>query len=497
MAMKVGHLVSRAEVNRRSILRAHWVWSVKSDSEGKVTRFKARYVVDGSAVPESIYSPVINMNIMRAMLVYALRKGLHIHLIDIKHAFLNGPLNESYFIEQIRLYEDPSKPTHVMKLDRSVYGLPQSAYNWFTCLNEFLVFLGLIQSDIERCLFYSPACVMFVLIHVDDMNLLVEHEADLNTLKQRINEKFKLTDRGVIRECLGTDYFYLPQHGRLYMSQERKIVELYEQFKEHVPKATELPIPSKTDLYEPSEKFADVHLYMSGIGSCNYLGIWTRPDILIYVNKLSSFMRSPTKHHFKLLMRVVAHLYRTRKQHLKYSNRDYERAVVVYADASAFGIEQSKGRHTTGAVVELYGNAVQWITRKQSIVTDEICAAELYALNVGLKQGLHVRNLLDEVKLLPINDITIQLRGDNRSSILIAGQGLKSHSNHYNSTLLHVRDFVERGEVEIKPIASSFNPADLLTKFCDLGVFRKLVDLLGLKLVVGRERCEISGPGEC
>lgn len=120
MAMKVGHLVPRSEAEARSILRAHWVWSVKCDSDGKVTRFKARYVVDGSAVPESIFSPVINMTVMRSMLVYALKRKMIVHLIDIKNAFLNPLLNQDFFIEQIRLYEDPAKPTYILKLDKSV-----------------------------------------------------------------------------------------------------------------------------------------------------------------------------------------------------------------------------------------------------------------------------------------------------------------------------------------------------------------------------------------
>ena len=495
MAMKVGHLVPRSEVDERRILRAHWVFTVKANTEGKVTRFKGRYVIDGSAVPDSAFSPVINMTITRSMLVYALKRKMIVHLVDIKNAYLNSLLGETYYIEQIRLYEDPSKPNYVFKLDKSVYGLPQSAYNWYTDLVEHLLTLGLIQCQIDQCLFFLPALTLFILIHVDDLIMLAENERVMATYKKLISDKFQLTDRGEIRECLGTAYYYFPKHNFLFLNQEQKITELFREFEEYLPQPTELPIPSKVDLCKPSEKFENVFLFLSGLGSCNYIGHSTRADILIYVNKLSTFMRAPTKHHFQLLMKLIAYLYKTRKQHLKYTIDGYERPITVYADASAFGMELTKGRHTSGIVVELFGNPVQWLTRRQSVVTDEICNAELYALNLGLKQGLHIRNVLDELNLLEPNETVITIRGDNRSSAVIAEQGLKKNSTHYNNTLLHLRDFIQRGEAELLPVAGTANPADLLTKFLELPAFRKLTGLMNLKMVVGKQRSALSASG--
>jgi hypothetical protein len=56
--------------------------------------------------------------------------------MDVKSAFLNGPLNELVFVKQPPGFENPKFPNHVYKLDKALYGLKQAPRAWYEHLKE-------------------------------------------------------------------------------------------------------------------------------------------------------------------------------------------------------------------------------------------------------------------------------------------------------------------------------------------------------------------------
>ncbi|GJR90581.1 copia protein [Tanacetum coccineum] len=59
-------------------------------------------------------------------IAYAAHKNITIFQMDVKTAFLNGPLKEEVYVSQPEGFIDPEFPDHVYRLKKSLYGLNQT-----------------------------------------------------------------------------------------------------------------------------------------------------------------------------------------------------------------------------------------------------------------------------------------------------------------------------------------------------------------------------------
>jgi hypothetical protein len=73
------------------------------------------------------------------LLAFAAHHDFKLHQMDVKSAFLNGPIQELVYVEQPPGFEDHKFPNHVYKLQKALYGLKQAPRAWYECLKEFLL----------------------------------------------------------------------------------------------------------------------------------------------------------------------------------------------------------------------------------------------------------------------------------------------------------------------------------------------------------------------
>jgi hypothetical protein len=112
-----------------------------------VTRNKARLVAKGYSQVKGLdfgetYAPVARIESIRILLAYATYHGFKLYQMDMKSAFLNGPIKEEVYVEQPPGFEDSEYPNHVYKLSKALYGLKQALRAWYECLRDFLITNG-------------------------------------------------------------------------------------------------------------------------------------------------------------------------------------------------------------------------------------------------------------------------------------------------------------------------------------------------------------------
>jgi hypothetical protein len=138
---EVWSLVPRPKQN---VVGTKRVFCNKQDKHGVVTRNKAQLVAKGYAQAvgfdfEETFAPVARLESIRILLAYAAHHSFKIFQMDVKSAFLNGPIKEEVYVEQPPGFEDDRYPDHVYKLSKALYGLKQAPITWYECLRDFLI----------------------------------------------------------------------------------------------------------------------------------------------------------------------------------------------------------------------------------------------------------------------------------------------------------------------------------------------------------------------
>jgi hypothetical protein len=138
---------SLVERPKQNVIGTKWVFRNKQDEDGVVTKNKARLVAKGYTQVEGLdfgetYAPVARLEAIRILLAFATHHNFKLHQMDVKSAFLNGPISEEVYVEQPPGFEDPQLPNHVYKLHKALYGLKQAPRAWYECLKDFLLKKG-------------------------------------------------------------------------------------------------------------------------------------------------------------------------------------------------------------------------------------------------------------------------------------------------------------------------------------------------------------------
>ena len=113
---------------QENIIDSKWIFKTKYKADGSIERRKARLVARGFQQTADLdfdetFSHVVKSSSVRIILAIAVHLNWEVRQLDINNAFLNGSLKETVFMYQPEGYIDSTKPNHICKLSKVIYGL--------------------------------------------------------------------------------------------------------------------------------------------------------------------------------------------------------------------------------------------------------------------------------------------------------------------------------------------------------------------------------------
>lgn len=170
-----------------------WVFKIKRDPSGVVSKYKARLVAKGyiqqyGADYVEVFAHVARMEIVWMLIALATQRGWEIHHMDVKSAFLNGELEEDVYVVQPLGFVDEKEPAKVLKLKKALYGLKQAPRAWNAKLDESLNSLNFVKSATEHAVYTreSGNSRLIVGVYVDDLLIIGANVLEVEGFKRQM-----------------------------------------------------------------------------------------------------------------------------------------------------------------------------------------------------------------------------------------------------------------------------------------------------------------------
>jgi hypothetical protein len=229
---EVCHLVPCPNQN---VVGTKWVFRNKQDEHGVVTTKKARLVAKGYSQVEGLnfdetYALVARLESIRILLAYATYYGFKLYQMDVKSAFLNGPIKEEVYVEQPPGFEDSEYPNYVYKLSKVLYGLKQAPRAWYECLRDFLITNGFKVGKADPTIFTKTVAkdLFICQIYVDDIIFGSTNKSTCEEFSRIMIQKFEISMMGELKYFLGFQIKQL-QEGT-FISQTKYIHDILKKF---------------------------------------------------------------------------------------------------------------------------------------------------------------------------------------------------------------------------------------------------------------------------
>ncbi|GJX87271.1 retrovirus-related pol polyprotein from transposon TNT 1-94 [Tanacetum coccineum] len=420
----------------KMIIKLKWLWKNKKDEDQTVIRNKARLVAKGYAQEEGIdfeesFAPVARLEAVRIFVAHAAHKSFPIYQMDVKTAFLNGPLKEEVYVAQPEGFVDPDHPEKVYLLRKALYGLKQAPRAWYDELSNFLMSKGFTKGTIDPTLFkikYGEDILLVQIYAKYALEILKKHNMD---------------------NChsIGT------------------------------------PLATKPKLdADLSGEPVDQSDYRSKIGSLMYLTS-SRPDLVQAVCYCARYQARPTQKHLKEVKRIFKYLKGTINMGLWYP-KDSGFELTAFSDADHAGCLDTR-KSTSGGIQFLGDKLVSWMSKKQNCTAMSSAEAEYVALSASCAQVMWMRTQLQDYGF---NYNKIPLYCDSQSAIAISCNPVQhSRTKHIHTRYHFIKEQVENGIIELYFVRTEYQLADMFTKALPEDRFKYLVRRIGMRCLTPAE----------
>ena len=228
-------------------------------------------------------------------------------------------------------------------------------------------------------------------------------------------------------------------------------------------------------------QFQASRTYRELVGSLLYISVTTRPDIAFAVGRLTRYLADFGPSHWKAALYLLGYLNTTKTKELVFQGSTSIKKggvrITCYTDAS-WADDPDTRRSTAGYLVYIGTTLLFWGSKLERLHALSTAEAEYLAAIRGLKQVLHLQNLLEELDIKEQSQPIIYIDNAACINILEGDDNNRSKTRHMDLRVKWMRHYISSGRIEVRWINGEEQPADVLTKAVSKAVFEHHVDRL-------------------
>nr|GEW84069.1 hypothetical protein [Tanacetum cinerariifolium] len=415
----------------KNVINMKWIWKNKRDEDNTVIRNKSRLVAKGYAQKEGIdfeesFAPVARLEAVMLFITYAAHKSFTLYQMDVKTAFLYGPLKEEVCVNQPDGFVDPYNPDKVYRLKKTLYGLKQVPRAWYDELSTFVVSKGFSKGSIDPTLFITKhrGDILLVQIYVDDIIFGSTNPKFSKQFEKLMHSKFEMSMIGELKFFLGIQIHQSPRG--IFINQAKYAQEIL--IKHGMTSCDSVGTPMATKHLEAdlSGTPVDQTKYRSMVGALMYLTV-SRTDIMHATYYCARYQAKPTEKHLIAVKRIFWHLKDTIHMGLWYP-KDTGFELTAFLDSDHAGCLDSR-KSTSGGIQFL-----------------------VLCMRTQLRDyGFHFDK--------------IPMYCDSKAAIAISCNPVQhSHTKHIDVRYHFIKEKVEKGIVELFFVGTEYQLADMFPK---------------------------------
>jgi hypothetical protein len=476
------------------VIGSVWVFKLKLDEFNSTLRFKARLCVQGSGrIPgvdhtaDEVFASVVKLKTIRTLISYALQQP-HPELIEMEHWDIKNAFVASDMPKRVLMHQPQGYYLHsgkVLKLLKSLYGLPESMRLFEDLLKAHLVSMGFKTMKSDPMLYELREGDDFIIIpaYVDDLLPLHNSKRLKKKVFDSLKKRFDITNLGHLKYSLGVhfDLNFVKGEAKMKMSKHKRelVVSV------GMENSSFTPTPLSNVLERPLTPISDQEQravaqilgtidYKSAVGSIGYLAQAMCPDLAYTHSTLARFLTGVTVEAAKALKRTLRYIAGTVDLELIYRRQTCgNRSKAVFFTDSSFADDFNDAKSQSGMLCFTFGNLTNWKSARQPCVSTSTFHAETQAAHLAATELMWVRFLLLELRTA--EDEPSIFWQDNAAVIRNTRNPTKHEaSKHINVKFLYKRELCEQGFLNMLPIPTRRQLADALTKPLDAANFLRL-----------------------
>ncbi|CAI7826493.1 unnamed protein product [Closterium sp. NIES-54] len=452
-----------------TVFTGKWVFRVKTKADGTIDKFKARWVVRGIDQEHrrdftETFAPVSRHTSLQILLAIAAMKKKKPRQIDVAKAFLYAPVDAEIFVKLP--HGSHGKPNQVCQLQKSLYGIKQAPRLWQQYLHARLTRIGFRQLPHDQGMYRLTKGTDYILliVYVDDLLYIGSTNNVTTWFEGELQKDLTLTVSSTVTQYLGLNI--QEEEDAIYLKTTKYADTIAKRFS---LTPTTISTPHRYTEGNNKEgsaplKPAGIRDYQRKLGCLLFAAVTCRPDLLYSASQLATYLKKPEIEHMAELDRALHYLVGTSTVGLTYhKNGTKTPKLIGYVDADHAGDSDNR-RSRTGYIYRFEPiGPISWQSSKQELIALSSAEAEYIAPCSATKEGLYLRELLEEAKLAQLPSFSLFC--DNQSAIRIANKnGFANRTKHIALRYFFVKDEIEKGRLELSYYPTSEMAADYLTK---------------------------------